>query len=391
MRVIGADPFTLYDKNSGYYYIYSTSNESKNNRTFYIHRSTDLINFEFVDYALDLTKNNWGKDWFWAPECYYNEKTKRYFLFYSARVKDELLEYYFNDNEFEEGLMIGCATSLSPTGPFVNIENRPINYRPFDNDFLDIYPLIKGDLNASISLSEAKIKAKRGTYISAIDANLLFDNDKIYLYFSRCCYKNYTFDKEFNKFIEESNILCCELDRAFFDDKDGKTNPTVKEEYKNYYGENKDRAINILTYKDQPQTWENGHIFDFEKSNGKRKNRRWLEGSTTFKLNINNKEVHALTYSANNYENELYGVGIAFSLSPLGPFKKYENNPIIRKQDGFICSTGHGGITYLNNNLYYVFHGRENKDLDRSLYSCKLTINSENDIKVSDITEGKLI
>ena len=53
MRVIGADPFTLYDKNSGYYYIYSTSNESKNNRTFYIHRSTDLINFEFVDYALD--------------------------------------------------------------------------------------------------------------------------------------------------------------------------------------------------------------------------------------------------------------------------------------------------------------------------------------------------
>ena len=147
MRVIGADPFTLYDKNSGYYYIYSTSNESKNNRTFYIHRSTDLINFEFVDYALDLTKNNWGKDWFWAPECYYNEKTKRYFLFYSARVKDELLEYYFNDNEFEEGLMIGCATSLSPTGPFVNIENRPINYRPFDNDFLDIYPLIKGDLN----------------------------------------------------------------------------------------------------------------------------------------------------------------------------------------------------------------------------------------------------
>ena len=102
MRVIGADPFTLYDKNSGYYYIYSTSNESKNNRTFYIHRSTDLINFEFVDYALDLTKNNWGKDWFWAPECYYNEKTKRYFLFYSARVKDELLEYYFNDKTFAE-------------------------------------------------------------------------------------------------------------------------------------------------------------------------------------------------------------------------------------------------------------------------------------------------
>ncbi len=391
MKVIGADPFTLYDKNSGYYYIYSTSNEEKDNKTFYIHRSKDLKHFEFVDYALDLSKNNWAKDWYWAPECYYNEKTKVYFLFYSARVKDESLEHYFLDKNFEEGLKIGCAVSKSPTGPFVNIENRPIDYSPYDNDFLDIYPLIEGDLNASITIEEAKSKAKKGTHISAIDANLFFEDDKIYLYFSRCCYKNYTYDEEYKKFIEESNILCCELDRAFFDDPNGKTNPSVKDTYKDYYGKNKDLAIKILNYHDDPQEWENGHIFDFDKSNGKRKNRRWLEGSTTFKVNLNGKEVYALTYSANNFENELYGVGIAFSLSPLKGFKKVKMNPIIKKEENFICSTGHGGIAYLNGELYYVFHARENKYVDRSLYSCKLTINSEEDIKISDVFEGILL
>ena len=68
--VIGADPYVLFDKKSGYYYCYATSN-TKHNKTFYIYKSKDLINWEFVDYALDTLKNNWGKDWYWAPECYY--------------------------------------------------------------------------------------------------------------------------------------------------------------------------------------------------------------------------------------------------------------------------------------------------------------------------------
>lgn len=390
MRVIGADPYTLYDKKTGYYYVYSTSNEGKD-KTFYIHRSKDLINFEFVNYALDLTKNNWAKDWYWAPECYYNEKTGLYFLFYSARVKDELLMKYFEESEFEEGTRIGCAVSKSPTGPFINIENRPIDFNPYDPNFLDIYPLIKNDLSASISYEKALKEAKVGTFISTIDANLYFEEDRIYLYFSRCCYKHYTFDKEFNKFIEESNILCTELDRSFFDDPEGKTNPSVKKEYKDFYGKNKDKAVEILTYELDPQPWENGHVNDFILTNGKKKNRRWLEGSTTIKTKINGEDIYTLFYSANNYENSLYGVGLAFAKSPLGPFKKYKKNPLIHKIDGILYSTGHGGVTYLNNDLYYVFHARKQETDERSIYSCKINIEDFDNIRVSNIQEGILV
>lgn len=391
MRVIGADPYTLFDEKSGYYYVYSTSNEIKDNKTFYIHRTKDLVNFEFVDYALDLTKNCWSKGWYWAPECYYNPKTGIYFLFYSALVKDELLKKYFDCTEFEEGTRIGCAVSKSPTGPFVNIKNAPIEYNPYDPEFLDIYPLIKNDLSASISYKTALEKAKRGTYISTIDANLFFDNDKIYLYYSRCCYKNYTFDIEFNKFIEESNILACELDRSFFDDREGKTNPCVASTYKDYYGKNKDKAVQILSYAKDPQSWENGHINDFVTFNGKKKNRRWLEGSTTIRINLEGKEIYTVFYSANNFENSLYGVGVAFSDNPLGPFKKSNLNPIIHKIDNVLYSTGHGGVTYLNDELYYVFHARKEEKDERSIYSCKVKINNKNDIKVNEIKEGILI
>ena len=36
-----------------------------------------------------------------------------------------------------------------------------------------------------------------------IDVNLFFEDEKIYMYYSRCCYKNVRYDKELNKFIEE--------------------------------------------------------------------------------------------------------------------------------------------------------------------------------------------
>ena len=94
-RVYGADPFVLFDKKSGAYYCYSTSNSESSNQ-FYLDKSYDLKEWTRLGYALDCSKNCWGKDWFWAPECYYNENNGYYYLFYSARVKDELTEEYFN-------------------------------------------------------------------------------------------------------------------------------------------------------------------------------------------------------------------------------------------------------------------------------------------------------
>lgn len=382
-NVIGADPYVLYDKVTGYYYCYATSNVD-NIKQFYIYKSKDLINWEFVDYALDLRKNNWAKDWYWAPECYYNPNNGYYYLFYSARLKDELTSEYFYEDKYEENCKIGVAVSKSPEGPFINITDRPIDYYPYDKNYLDVDKVYENTFEKNIDYDK-RFLAPRGGYLSMIDVNLFFDEEKIYMFYSRCCYRNCLYDEEYNRFVEESNIVAVELNTDWWYDKEAKTMPTIKKEYSSYSEDRRqDKFVNIITYHNEPQNWENGHIFDYDKGIGR--NRRWSEGSTTFVRNINGKKKYCITYSCNNFQNALYGVGIAFSDSPLGPYKKYERNPIIHQiEEESLYSTGHGTIVEMNDELYYFLHGRENVDEERVLYCAKIDINAD-DVNVGKVT-----
>ena len=394
MKVIGADPYVLYDDKSGYYYCYATSGDHTG-KFFHIYKSKDLVEWQDLGFALDTSVNCWGKDWYWAPECYYNPNNDKYYLFYSARVKDELTEEYFEDKDYFESAKIGVAVSDSPEGPFININDRPMDYYPFDKDYLDVEKIYDNIFEANIDPLEVE-KAPRGQYVSMIDVNLFFDGDKIYMYYSRCCYKNVRYDKKLNKFIEESNIVAVELETDWWFDKDAKTMPTVKKEYinKNNSGSlhRRDGFVNIINYAAEPQDWENGHVSDYEISNGIKRNRRWSEGSTTFKVNFNGEEYYALTYSCNNYENALYGVGISFSKDPLTIFKKYEGNPVIKQiPSDSLYSTGHGCLVEYNNETYYFFHGRENLNEDRVLYVGKLHLEDIDNIYVDEIKQCKLV
>ncbi len=51
-----------------------------------------------------------------------------------------------------------------------------------------------------------------------------------------------------------------------------------------------------------------------------------------------------LTYSANHYRSPDYAIGYAVSDSPLGPFRKYEGNPILHKSER-VYGTGHHSFT----------------------------------------------
>lgn len=67
-----------------------------------------------------------------------------------------------------------------------------------------------------------------------------------------------------------------------------------------------------------------------------------------------------LLYSANHYESQDYAVGYATSSSPLGPWKKYSGNPILRRDktaaDGLV-GTGHGAPFVCADGSYkYIFH-----------------------------------
>ena len=66
--------------------------------------------------------------------------------------------------------------------------------------------------------------------------------------------------------------------------------------------------------------------------------------------------VYYLIYSANHFESKNYGVGYATSDSPMGPWKKYEGNPILQRADG-LMGTGHGAPFCCKDGSWkYIFH-----------------------------------
>lgn len=72
---------------------------------------------------------------------------------------------------------------------------------------------------------------------------------------------------------------------------------------------------------------------------------------------IKHKGLYYLFYTANDFRNPDYAVGYATSSSPFGPWKKYEGNPIISKNNIGKNGTGHGDfVVDKQGDLYYVFH-----------------------------------
>nr|WP_315158860.1 glycoside hydrolase family 43 protein [uncultured Flavobacterium sp.] len=77
------------------------------------------------------------------------------------------------------------------------------------------------------------------------------------------------------------------------------------------------------------------------------------EGPTVVK----HKGVYYLFYSANDFRNPDYAVGYATSSSPLGPWIKSTQNPIIDKNKLGINGTGHGDLfADKEGQMYYVLH-----------------------------------
>ena len=394
----GADPHVRYDVPSGYYYAYSTvgggTDAAGRSYHFGIYRSADLATWEHIPggaLPVDDPKA-WGKDWFWAPETYYNPKTGIYFFFYSARENSYWAKKDFGYADFEEPCRIGVAVSRSPEGPFYNVSDRPIDYHPYDPDYHDVN-LIMGpeQMKPPETLEEGRT-APLGVYIPTIDANLYFEDGRIHLYYSRNAYRNWVWDPWLEKYIETSNILAVELTTDWWHDPEGATMPTCTDTYRGATaspggpdGPRRDGWVQILSYIDDPQEWENSHVNDYEQSGGTKKNRRWEEGSTTIKRHVGTDEhgrarpLYYLTYSANNWQSPDYGVGYATATSPLGPWQKFEGNPILSKDASLpMYSTGHGSIVTSSDGteMYYPHHGRPTPTTrPRRLYTERLYLN----------------
>lgn len=73
------------------------------------------------------------------------------------------------------------------------------------------------------------------------------------------------------------------------------------------------------------------------------------------------KGVYYMTYSANNYESQYYGVGVATAKNILGPWEKYEANPILQMPRDLV-GVGHSAMfNDKNGQLRIVFHAHQSK------------------------------
>ncbi len=382
----GADPYVLFDDASGYYYAYSTEGADPG-YNFAIYRSPDLATWEHLPGgALRAGQDgDWAHDWFWAPEVYHNPHTGLYFLFYAGRMNRNVAEH-FRYPDFEEPSKVGVAVSRSPAGPFHDIAEAPLDYHPYDPAYHDVNLIMDAtQKKPPATLAEGQT-APLGTYIPFIDPDVFFDADgRIYLYYSRNAYRNWVWDDDLGKYVEESNIYAVELTGDWWRDPAGRTMPAIAPAYRDANlapddppGTRKDGWVPILNYGSDPQEWENAHVDDYAKTGGEKKDRRWAEGSTTIRtVDAQGKPLYYLTYSANNFENEFYGVGYATARGPLGPWHKSPANPILSQDPAKgLYSTGHGSIVDSPDGTghYYVHHGRPSTSSPRALYTSALDL-----------------
>lgn len=306
LPVVFGDPYVLHVKGDKYY-MYGTGG-AKNG--FAAYSSSDLVNWKsegqvwFAD-----NKNGWSDStaaWggaYWAPEVY--EVKGKFYMFYSAQWK-------VNPNKEYENFRIGVAVADKPTGPFIDLSDKPV----FDPG----YPII--------------------------DGNVYFDKDgRLYLYYSRCAYKHpvksevaeWAKSKGWFKEIEESWVYGVEL----------------KADFSGVIGEPVLLLRPPVSMKDKQAKWESRSV------TSKEVNRRWTEGSVTFRKG----DTYYIMYSANYFGGKNYAVGYATAKTPLGPFKKSSNNPVLEKninKGGIVTGTGHNSIIYSpdGKEMFCVYHGR---------------------------------
>lgn len=328
------DPYVLL-ASDGTYYMYGTGGGATDG--FSAYSSENLLDWKYEGQVYrGNTPDSWTLKNFWAPEVY--EINGKFYMFFSA-------DWKYNPNNELENFRIGVAVAESPIGPFKDLSDRPL----FDPG----YPII--------------------------DANLWIEEERAYLYYSRCCYKHpvesdvarWARDQDLFDEIEESWVYGIEISPAF-DTVIGEPVLLLRPPEKG---------------KDSQFGWESRSVTSGEV------NRRWTEGS----FMIKHDGTYFMMYSANFFGGEHYAVGYATAEHPLGPFKKADNNPVLEKNTdmgGVVSGTGHNSITRSKDGkeMYCVYHGRTTRTgQERVVFIDRMDIDKNGLLEVDGPTVGDTV
>jgi len=311
------DPYVLLSSD-GHYYMYGTTAKYG----YKAYRSDNLQDWEDLGMVYDVRKQEkaWAVKSFWAPEVF--EIDGRYYMFFSA-------DWNNNPTNELENFRIGVAVSDSPEGPFLDMYDRPV----FDPG----YPIIDADIHVD-------------------------DDGRTYLYYSRCCYKH-PVESDIAQWAREQGLYE-EIEESWI------YGVEIKPDFSGIIGEPVLLLCPPTLMSDAQSEWESRSVTN------KEANRRWTEGSFTIKQD----GIYYMMYSANFFGGENYALGYATADSPLGPFTKSADNPVLQKnvaEGGDVTGVGHNSITWSRDGkqLYCVYHGRTSKTGDaRVVFIDKMSI-----------------
>jgi GH43 family beta-xylosidase len=131
------DPFVIKYLDSFYLY---HSGETAGRRGISVHRSVDLVDWEFQGYALEPAEAGWAWSDLWAPEVVYERGV--FYMYVSAtrrRVDGSPATQWQQGEGDDASRRLGVARSRSPVGPFV-LDPEPltdgwaIDGHPFRDD-----------------------------------------------------------------------------------------------------------------------------------------------------------------------------------------------------------------------------------------------------------------
>lgn len=169
---------------------------------------------------------------------------------------------------------------------------------------------------------------------AAIDASLYIENDRVYMFYARDCSENVVDG------IHKSEIYGVEL-----------TDDLLSL---------KGQPIKLLSpegpYETRDKDWQ------------------WNEGPSLLKEG----DTYFMTYSTNCFLDKHYAVSYATSKSPLGPYVKAKENPILSYIDGYISGPGHNAFFETREGLKMTsFHVHTHMDMpsgDRTTCFCAYDI-----------------
>lgn len=319
-----ADPMLFDDTaRSGYYYVYGTG--------LLCARSRDMKSWQDPVSFMELTGEEAGLDWRWAPEVIYDAETRLYYAFFSSHPQPDKA---CGETEALPGFVTLVAVSGSAAGPFRLIdltdpalcgeENvRTLNREKYPQYYAK-YTLLDGesywnalrqsgleptDGNAIYQLHRG---ARNAVFVDAIDLSPFVDpvTGKKYLYWSQTpgCIAGVEMKNWFTPEWSTFRVLTCD---CFY---------TV-EDYRAYMIDR--NAVTQNDYERHAPYCNEG----------------------PFMLEHNGK--YYLTFSVGHYLELTYSVLQAVGDSPLGPFRKLteEENGILLSCDlganGSTSGTGH--------------------------------------------------